>query len=520
VSVGTLAPEARGPVTTAPGARTRSLLGNPAALGVVMLTALAAGLRFVDIGHQGFWFDEANTALLVHLSPGKMLGLIPQTESTPPLYYCLAWVWAHLFGYSEAPLRALSALAGVGVVPIAYGAGAKLVSRRAGLIVAALAACNPLLIWYSQEARSYELLVLLSSASLLCFAYARERPTKRAVAAWVIASALALATHYYSLLVVVPEALWLLIIHRRRSAMLVGIGLVGLCGGALIPLAISQNGTGRSTWISQASLARRVGQIVPQFVIGFGSPAYLPLKLLAMAIAIGAVLVLATRWARRERRGALLALALAVVGLALNLLLVLGGIDDLLTRNVLALWLPVAVAVAGGLAALHMRGIGVAAAATICAIGIVATVGVDTDQTLQRPDWRAVATAIGHRPTVPGGRAILIQHYRDLLPLSLYLPGLKAIKHSGATVSELDVVSLTSPPSDAFCWWGSACNLWPSVMQRSYPVRGFHAVSRVHVLQFTVLRMLSSRPIRLTPHAVARALRVTAYPTDELLVQR
>ena len=136
---------------------------------------LAAVLRFYRLGHQGFWFDEGNTALLVHFSPGKMFGLIPQTESTPPLYYCVAWVWARIFGYGEAGLRSLSALAGVLTVPVAYGAARKLISRRAGLIAAALTACNPLLIWYSQEARSYSLLVLLTAVALLAFAYAAGR---------------------------------------------------------------------------------------------------------------------------------------------------------------------------------------------------------------------------------------------------------------------------------------------------------------------------------------------------------
>ena len=85
-----------------------------------------------------------------------MLGLIPQTESTPPLYYCVAWVWARVFGYGETGLRSLSAVCGVLLVPVVYAAGAKLISRRAGVIAAAFATCSPLLIWYSQEARSYE----------------------------------------------------------------------------------------------------------------------------------------------------------------------------------------------------------------------------------------------------------------------------------------------------------------------------------------------------------------------------
>ena len=174
------------------------MLGNPAALAVGALTVLAAILRFTRIGHQGFWFDEGNTALLVHFSPGKMLGLIPKSESTPPLYYCLAWVWARVFGYGEAGLRSLSALAGVATVPVAYAAARKLISTRAGLVTAALTACNPLLIWYSQEARSYSLLVLLTAGALLAFAYARANPTPRALIAWTLTSGLALATHYYA----------------------------------------------------------------------------------------------------------------------------------------------------------------------------------------------------------------------------------------------------------------------------------------------------------------------------------
>ena len=106
-------PGARGGAAGIDRERARAALRSPAAAAVAALTALAAVLRFTRIGHQGFWFDEANTALLVHFSPGKMLGLIPQTESTPPLYYCVAWIWARIFGYGEAALRSLSALAGV-----------------------------------------------------------------------------------------------------------------------------------------------------------------------------------------------------------------------------------------------------------------------------------------------------------------------------------------------------------------------------------------------------------------------
>jgi hypothetical protein len=506
----------------APGAarRSRARLGSPTLAAVATLTALAAVLRFTRLGHQGFWFDEGNTALLVHLSPGRMLGLIPRSESTPPLYYCVALAWARIFGYGEPALRSLSALAGVVTVPVAYGAAAKLVSRRAGLIAAALTACNPLLIWYSQEARSYSLLVLLTAAALLAFAYVREDPTPRAVSAWVLSSALALATHYYAILLIVPQALWLLTIHRRRRAVLAGVGVLGACGVGLMVLAITQISTGRGNWIGHAPLGRRLGPMFGQFLIGFGSPAYSVLEPIAVTLAILALILLVTRSTPPEGRGGLVAGALALAGLILNLLLLAAGIDDLLARNALAIWAPAAVALAAGLAAARARRIGAAAAVVLCAIGVTAAIGVAVDPNLQRPDWRVVANSLGRHPAAGYGRAILIQHYRDLLPLSLYLPGLKFMKARGAAVSELDVVSFTSPPTGGFCWWGSACNLWPSVMQPAYPVPGFHEVWRRHALQFTILRLVSSHPVRLTPHVLATALRTTRLRSDDLLIQR
>lgn len=542
VSVGTVASDLRRPAARTQASRARTLLADPAVLAVAAITVFAAVLRFYRIGHQGFWFDEGNTALLVHFSPGKMLGLIPQTESTPPLYYCVAWVWARIFGYGEAGLRSLSAVCGVLLIPVAYGAGAKLISRRAGVIAAALTACSPLLIWYSQEARSYQMLAFLSGVSLLAFAYALAKPTPRLLAVWVIACALALATHYYAVLAVLPEAAWLLWVHRRRRLAQVAVGVVGLCGLALIPLAIGQSGTGNASWIAKAPFGRRLGQVIPQFAIGFEGPAHSVLEPVAIAILVLALVLVVTRSGAAERPGALLAGAIALAGLVLNLVLVAGGVDDLITRNVLAIWMPAALFVAGGLAAQRARRIGLVAAVVLCAMGVATAIGVAFDRNFERPDWRVVAKALGTRPAVaeagapvqggsinPGGpiqrvvpvqgRAILIQHYKDLLPLSLYLPGLKHMSRRGATVSELDVVSFTSPPSAGFCWWGSACNLWPSRSQATYPVAGFHEVSRRDDLQFTIVRLVSSKPVRVTPGAVARALTTTNYVNDELLIQ-
>lgn len=493
---------------------------SPAVIAVTALTVLGAVLRFYGLGHQGFWFDEANTALLVRFSPGKMLGLIPQSESTPPLYYCIAWIWSRVFGDGEAGLRALSALAGVLVVPISFGIAAKLISTRAGVIAAALTACNPFLIWYSQEARSYELLVLLTAAALLAFCYARSSPSPAIVTTWVIASALALATHYYAVVAIVPQAVWLLFEHRRRRSVQLAVAIVALCGLALIPLAISQDATGHSTWIAHSSLRLRLAQIIPQFLIGTGAPARVLLKWLSIVLALVALVLLATRARSDERRGALVAGGLAVAGFALTLVLIVGGFDDLITRNIIALLIPLIVLVAGGFAVRRAALLGAVLAVALCAIGVTAAIGVAVDRNLQRPDWRAVVRVLGPRaaPTSPG-RAILVQHYRTLLPLSLYMPHLEFLRARSAVVDQLDVISIRSP-QQPLCWWGAACNLIPSQMQTTYDIPGFHTVWRRKALQFTIMRLDADGPLVLSRQAVARALHTTRLRNDELLIQR
>ena len=214
------------------------------------------------------------------------------------------------------------------------------------MIVAALTACSPVLVWYSQEARSYALLVLLSAASLLAFAYVLERPTGRSAAAWVICSALALATHYYALLAVVPEALWLLAVHRRSRAVQVSFARRRAVRAGADPARDqpARNGQGQLDLARPPRPPHR--RDLPPVRRGFTSVAYSVLEPLALALAIFGLVLLVLRSDPGERVGGLIAASLAIAGLVLGLVLVAGGFDDLLTRNMLPIWMAAAVAVA------------------------------------------------------------------------------------------------------------------------------------------------------------------------------
>jgi len=288
-----------------------------------------------------------------------MLGQIPHRESTPPLYYMLAWAWTRPFGTGETGLRSLSALFGTAAVPVMYLAARELVSRRAGLVVAALAAVNPLLVWEAQEARSYALLTLVAGLSVLFFARAlRSERLHRDLGLWATASVLALLTHYFAVFLVVPEAVWLAVVHRRRSrAVDASVGAVALAAAALVPLVLAQRGhRGAEALIRDSgSLGLRLRQLPKQFLVGFDAPAETLLALAAAAICAGGLALLLTRATTSERRRAALPAILAAIAVAAPLLLALLGLDYLNARNSLAAWLPAATVVAVGLTAREAR---------------------------------------------------------------------------------------------------------------------------------------------------------------------
>ena len=200
------------------------------------LIVVAAAIRILTINNQSFWSDEALTAYEAHLPFGAMINTVAHVETTPPLYFVLAWAWAHVFGTSEIALRSISTISGIALVPIAYLAARDLVSRWAGVLAAAFVTVNPFMIWYSQEARGYMLLAALCGASFLFFVRTRSDPSRRNVIWWTACSALAVMTHFFAGFLVAPEALWLLWVMRNRAAV-AAVAVVGAVQLAVLPLA-------------------------------------------------------------------------------------------------------------------------------------------------------------------------------------------------------------------------------------------------------------------------------------------
>ncbi|HEX2232166.1 MAG TPA: glycosyltransferase family 39 protein [Thermoleophilaceae bacterium] len=398
---------------------------------LIALTVVGGLFRFGTLDLQSYWLDEAATVELVTLDLSGMLHRVPDSESSPPLYYVLAWLWTQVFGSGEVGLRSLSALFGTASIPVAYAAAAELCSRRVGLIVAALAAVSPVLVWYSQEARAYSLLILLGGLSLWSFARLLNRPSGTAAAAWAVSSALALATHYFAAFLVLPEAVWLAAVPAARRRALPAQACVAATAAALLPLALHQRSLGLATFIADESLALRLARAAKGFLLGFESPLEVALTVLASAVA-GIAALAGVRLARRAGdRGVRKAAVIGGAAVAVPLLLALVDVDYFDTRNLLAAWLPLMVVVGGGLAA---HRIGLAGLAVLCAAGLASVVGVALEPTWQRDDWRGMAEALG---PADAPRVLVVQPASGRRPLGVYLDELSPLPDRGRRVAEL-----------------------------------------------------------------------------------
>jgi mannosyltransferase len=473
---------------------------------LLLLAVVVAGaaVRFATLDVQSFWIDEGYTVRMLHMDLGGLLHGIPRTEETPPLYYLLAWLWTRPFGTSEVGVRSLSAVLGVATLPVLYALGRFLISERAGIAAAALAAFNPLLVWYSEEARSYSLLILLAAITALLAARAIVKGSDPA--RWAVAAAAAVATHYFAVFFVVPQAIWLLLRSPERRRALAGVSAVGAVGAALVPLAIHQSHNRGARFIGNVDLGERLVQVPKQFLVGYDLPAEVPLTVAAALLAVLALVLLATRADPRARRAAASAAWLIAAIVALPLLVAVAGADYFISRNVIAAWIPLAIVLAAGLAAPRVRRLGPVVAAALSGVFLAATIAVDANPEFQRDDWRGAARALGPA-TVP--RALVVTPLNGLVPLSLYTPHLERFRGAGAPVREVDLLAVAErrpgqtprPPRPP-----------------TPPIPGFRLVTRLDRPTFTLIRLRGPVP---AAFSLARLTGLRLSPRSaDVLIQR
>lgn len=204
--------------------------------GVVgLLTAIGCALRLYQLGFNSIWLDEAYTISIAWMSLAAAWTLISTTDFMPPLFYWLEH-YMLVLGDSEYIVRLLPAVFGTLTIPIIYLVGKEFADEFAGIIIAGAFTFSPFLIYYSQEARSYSMVLLFCAILMLAYLHAIKT---NGYLSWFICSiiaTLAFWTHFYSFVFIAPLVIFA--IYKNRSDIIPLIMPIILWVGLTSPLLV------------------------------------------------------------------------------------------------------------------------------------------------------------------------------------------------------------------------------------------------------------------------------------------
>jgi len=202
------------------------------------LLTLALALRLLGHLDSGLWYDEIQTLVESVRLPYSELLTTYLTNNNHPLYSILARGSILALGESPFALRLPALVFGVLSVGMLYAYARRFTADAEALTAALLLATSYHHVWFSQNARGYTLLLLLTLASTWLFEQLLENPSHRRVWLYALTMGAAAYTHLAALFVAAAHGgawLWTLGTRRRESEL--GAGRHWLPGLALLAAA-------------------------------------------------------------------------------------------------------------------------------------------------------------------------------------------------------------------------------------------------------------------------------------------
>jgi len=179
-----------------------------AALAIV---ALAAVIRLYGVNSRSLWLDEVlSSQATAYNSLGDLMSWVKSWLDQMPAYPLMTWLLRG-FGNGEVVLRMPSVLAGIVAVLAIFMLAKSLFGPTVGLTSAAILAVLPFAVWFSQEARTYALFMLVTILQMLFLHRARSGDRLIDWAAFSACTVLNLYTHYLAITVTAAAYLYLAI---------------------------------------------------------------------------------------------------------------------------------------------------------------------------------------------------------------------------------------------------------------------------------------------------------------------
>ncbi len=217
-----------------------------------------------DLGTPGIWFDEAFSVELARQPLPLLWHIIWGPEPNMELYYLFLHFWLSLTGLfglhpAEALVRLPSAIfAGLASV-IVFLLGRRYLGLVAGITGAGLFTLNYVQLTYAQQTRAYSLQLLLTCIAwyALFAVFTRETHTKRWWACFILANALAVYAHLFSILIIAAQVVafisllalpgpWRAVARQRLRPFIVSLLLTGIL---IIPMLLESLRGPKTGWL-------------------------------------------------------------------------------------------------------------------------------------------------------------------------------------------------------------------------------------------------------------------------------
>jgi uncharacterized membrane protein len=401
---------------------------------LLLILLLALGLRLHQLDVQSLWYDEGVTARVAQMGAGE-LARWTADDIQPPLYYLLLGSWLRPFapwpGNIAYLMRFFSAGFGLLLVALMASLARRLWTACAGLLTALVVAISPLMVYYSQEARMYAMLLFLTALATywvvrLLDHLGRESPgAERKRLGFLMAYALtglaAMYTHYFAGFALLALALYWAHVWVRESQDARALGGFALANLAILvgylpwlPAMWRRFQVDASYWSGRLKLDEAVMKALTNFTVG-AKEVFLQEEALFWLPWFGAAAILwLTALMMMRRRGAQRPVALILHWLLLPpaiILFLAYRTPKFNPRYLLISWPAWALLMGGGVAALWawpprgrrwvrpvMRTLG--AVSLVLVVGVSA-LGLDNwynDPNFAKTAWReAIAYMFAHR---------------------------------------------------------------------------------------------------------------------------
>lgn len=188
---------------------------------------IAIFLRLYGLDRQSIWYDEyieeSNFQVLVD---NIFYNIRKTPDIAPPLNSFFVYMVARIFPSNDLALRIPSFIFGLISIPLFFLLGRSVFNEKVGLLSSFLLAISPFHIWYSQDARIYALLWMLSLLSLIFFLRILKQPSLKNYVGYFICTEASLYTHTFAVFLVLAQAVYVVFFYRiYKSQVLKWLGI-------------------------------------------------------------------------------------------------------------------------------------------------------------------------------------------------------------------------------------------------------------------------------------------------------